>query len=145
MDNKAKVPPGWNDPPMLNYSASNPPPKSRITNKRIAFPLNSTSNNSGTALPKPLSNLPPMVTESVDKSISKEIIEQTLSRLLPSEENKHFHDIWNSDVPEEFVKEVHLMTNCLTKNDKEGAITHKKKLLSEYKSICDIWLKDFVF
>lgn len=24
---------------MLNYSSSNPPPKSRISNKRVAFPL----------------------------------------------------------------------------------------------------------
>lgn len=31
--------PGWNDPPMLNYNNTNPPPKSRITNKRVAFPL----------------------------------------------------------------------------------------------------------
>lgn len=36
--------PGWNDPPMLNYTPDNPPPKSRITNKRVAFPLSSRPN-----------------------------------------------------------------------------------------------------
>ncbi|KAL3289380.1 hypothetical protein HHI36_022812 [Cryptolaemus montrouzieri] len=44
MDNNSKkADPGWNDPPMLNYSTSNPPPKSRISNKRVAFPLSSSS------------------------------------------------------------------------------------------------------
>ncbi|XP_018327053.1 uncharacterized protein LOC108738233 [Agrilus planipennis] len=36
---KKKTDPGWNDPPMLSYSHSNPPPKSRISNKRVAYPL----------------------------------------------------------------------------------------------------------
>jgi hypothetical protein len=45
-----KKDPGWNDPPMLNYSSTNPPPKTRITNKRIAFPVTgtSTTNSSNT-------------------------------------------------------------------------------------------------
>lgn len=34
--------PGWNDPPMLNYTSTNPPPKTRIGNKRIAFPITGT-------------------------------------------------------------------------------------------------------
>ena len=38
-----KFDPGWNDPPMLNYDCSNPPPKSRIGHKRVPFPLNSSS------------------------------------------------------------------------------------------------------
>ncbi|XP_050313862.1 uncharacterized protein LOC126748574 [Anthonomus grandis grandis] len=42
---KKDYPPGWNDPPMLNYSPSNPPPKSRIGSKRVAFPLGSANSS----------------------------------------------------------------------------------------------------
>ncbi|CAG9759662.1 unnamed protein product [Ceutorhynchus assimilis] len=45
------VPPGWNDPPMLKYTPQNPPPKSRITNKRVAFPVGPPSSTE--ELPKP--------------------------------------------------------------------------------------------
>lgn len=53
-----KVDPGWNDPPILNYDASNPPPKSRITNKRVAFPL--TPNQSTIKSTAPQVMLPPL-------------------------------------------------------------------------------------
>ncbi|KYB29676.1 hypothetical protein TcasGA2_TC034213 [Tribolium castaneum] len=55
-DEKKKMDPGWNDPPMLNYSATNPPPKSRITNKRIAFPI---SGPSSSAPPTTSQSAPP--------------------------------------------------------------------------------------
>lgn len=55
--------PGWNDPPMLNYNASNPPPKSRIGNKRVAFPLHTSGNTStsGNATTILLPNIPPPI------------------------------------------------------------------------------------
>ncbi|KAJ3639699.1 hypothetical protein Zmor_003043 [Zophobas morio] len=58
-DEKKKVDPGWNDPPMLNYSSANPPPKSRIMNKRVAFPMSGASNSpaSTTTNAPPLSSL----------------------------------------------------------------------------------------
>lgn len=43
--------PGWNDPPTFNYSNAPPPTKTKLNlNKRIAFPMQSSSNS--TELPK---------------------------------------------------------------------------------------------
>ncbi|XP_030755938.1 uncharacterized protein LOC115882183 [Sitophilus oryzae] len=50
--------PGWNDPPVLNYSPQNPPPKSRISNKRVAFPQE--ARGSAPIVP----NLPPSLPNS---------------------------------------------------------------------------------
>lgn len=44
--------PGWNDPPTFNYSNAPPPTKTKLNlNKRIAFPMQSSSSNA-TELPK---------------------------------------------------------------------------------------------
>lgn len=43
---------------MLNYSPENPPPKSRITNKRVAFPVGSSAHADGPSAALP--NTPPM-------------------------------------------------------------------------------------
>ncbi|KAL1493037.1 hypothetical protein ABEB36_011178 [Hypothenemus hampei] len=90
---KKDYPPGWNDPPVLNYSPSNPPPKSRILNKRVAFPL-----GGSTAPQKPLesSNQPPTSNQCIEnlhkeasekfnkilENISNEIAKEQISQML---------------------------------------------------------------
>ncbi|CAH0562001.1 unnamed protein product [Brassicogethes aeneus] len=76
MSKDKKVDPGWNDPPMLNYTTSNPPPKSRITNKRVAFPIASNSSQ-GSPLnvnaPPPMGSVvpPPVAFVNINKLIDE--------------------------------------------------------------------------
>ncbi|CAH1103467.1 unnamed protein product [Psylliodes chrysocephalus] len=140
-DNKPKVDPGWNDPPMLNYNPSNPPPKSRIGNKRVAFPLNGTI-SPASATPELHPSAPPLPVPDFTNEHTKEHLEKLFSS---DKSRKNFHQIWDSDLPDEFKKSLRLMAECLVKNNRLGAEIHKQELLTVHKKLCENWLKDVKF
>lgn len=157
------VDPGWNDPPMLNYSASNPPPKSRITNKRVAFPLNTMSTTKSQAMSSLnasyISSVPPfaltptiidsseisnpvpdILGEAPDPFVSDSTME--LSNFITNEENrKLFLNSWNENKFSSNCKEsLKLFCEYLKKKDMENVIKVKQALLTEYKDLCDEWI-----
>ncbi|KAG5876340.1 hypothetical protein JTB14_003663 [Gonioctena quinquepunctata] len=150
MEQKPKIDPGWNDPPVLNYSASNPPPKSRITNKRVAFPLsNSTSTKSETTsgLPPPIlppRGPPPSATSILQPQQSSSLndTKDTLNKFIRSEEDKLlFSKDWDEGkFSIECKKLIDLFAKLLAENDKMAANELRVKLTSEYKHSCEQWL-----
>lgn len=152
--------PGWNDPPMLNYSSSNPPPKSRITNKRVAFPLNisSTKSQEVSLVNSPnLGSIPPMTktqmpSEIVDSksNLSGELLKETvydisveLLTFIKNEEDRQiFLNLWREDkFPSCCKEDITLLCRYLNEGKMENVISIKTKLLTEYKELCDIWIK----
>nr|CAI5818633.1 unnamed protein product [Callosobruchus analis] len=133
MEQNSKVAPGWNDPPMLNYSPNNPPPKSRIMNKRVAFPLN-TSN---------ISNIP---SGSSMPHISHEdmfqITRQNFQSILQNEELLQLfcRDWQDGRLNEDCKRTAYLLGKYLTENNKSEAEKMKLKLWSSYKDVCESWL-----
>ncbi|XP_028142577.1 uncharacterized protein LOC114336408 isoform X2 [Diabrotica virgifera virgifera] len=130
---------------MLNYSAANPPPKSRITNKRIAFPL-STNTSSTANQNQTLPNLPPLAQPLTKPPSTLDSTCESVCQLLNSEQSRqNFENIWKGQLPEQFQKTVSLMVGCLTGNNKEAAKLHKETLLTEYKTLCDGWIDGINF
>ncbi|XP_066247485.1 uncharacterized protein [Euwallacea similis] len=68
---KKDYPQGWNDPPILNYSPTNPPPKSRIGNKRVAFPIGASSSNQNTGNHPEVQGIPPLPTSIGDPCVQE--------------------------------------------------------------------------
>ncbi|CAG9855382.1 unnamed protein product [Phyllotreta striolata] len=139
-DNKLKVDPGWNDPPLLNYDVSNPPPKSRILNKRVAFPL------TGGISPSKPSDLPPNAPPLPVPDFTVEQAKQLLDKLFTSDKSKErFHKTCDNELPEEFQKSLRLMGECLMKNNKLGAEIHRQELVKFHKKLCESWINDVKF
>lgn len=149
------VDPGWNDPPMLDYSASNPPPKSRITYKRVAFPMNSTSTQSQLIPPSNTSlasspptniggqDLSPISNDSIenlDEVVSESAIE--VSNFIINEQDKQlFFYFWKENKLSGTCREsIELLSKYLKEKDTKHVNEIKAKLLAEYKGLCDIWI-----
>lgn len=119
--------PGWNDPPMLNYTPDNPPPKSRITNKRVAFPL--TPRPSATApgnLQGALQNFRTLLGET-EVSERLELLQQL--ELLKI-----------SVLPESVQKYVLEVSDFLNKRDVVKANAILSRLSLEHGTICAPWI-----
>ncbi|CAH1986289.1 unnamed protein product [Acanthoscelides obtectus] len=140
MEHNSKVAPGWNDPPVLNYSSSNPPPKSRIMNKRVAFPLN-TNNVPGSSIPSS-SSMPPLPQPQEDMF---QATRQRLQGLFQNEEALYqFCKDWQDDkINEDCKRTVYYLGKYLSENNKGEAEKMKLKLCSSYKDVCQSWL-DFI-
>lgn len=159
------VDPGWNDPPMLNYNASNPPPKSRIANKRVAFPLTGTSATKSQTMSSlstsPLTSIPPFVVNSstivnsgqilnpVPDSLGEPLnlnvsdIAKELSNFIKNEQNrKVFLNLWQDDkFSSSCIELMKLLCENLKKRDVENVIKIKETLLGDYNDLCDAWIK----
>ncbi|KAI4460705.1 steroid receptor rna activator (sra1) [Holotrichia oblita] len=156
-----KVDPGWNDPPTLNYTASNPPPKSRITNKRVAFPLSSNQSSplspglSQAKLP-PTAMTPPALEQLAGDHISSTV---SLKEVLLNVETV-LNDVGDSDfvkskldVLEVMWKEKKLnptlqklvldMSRYIADGNMEKANEIQLKLMMEEQSLCEPWLVGF--
>lgn len=152
-------PPGWNDPPMLNYSPSNPPPKSRITNKRVPFPLTicSPGTSSSTETPPNASTYktPPMQFMSIKREVAEDLFKDTKDNFgkfiltHKSQKTKEcihlLYKLWeegkfSSDCQEN----IYLMSQYLAENDEASAEMIKDRLLTEFKDSCEDWLVNFV-
>ncbi|XP_076262061.1 uncharacterized protein LOC143197452 isoform X1 [Rhynchophorus ferrugineus] len=134
---KKDYPPGWNDPPMLNYSPVNPPPKSRITNKRVAFPVESQRNpqNVNPSLPPPVLNTNNVCSESIYLKASEnfntalenfgnERIKEEIWQMLSAWQRGQF-----SDGTQELLFEI---SNCiLEKNRTKLKELHLKLMMGE--------------
>ncbi|KAJ8949111.1 hypothetical protein NQ318_012859 [Aromia moschata] len=130
---KKKIDPGWNDPPMLNYNASNPPPKSRITNKRVAFPLsgNATQTFGASNAPNVFRFTPRLADIPVAQKsdlLQEEILEKVKVNFNKLLENKDPRN------------DIYLFSNYLVQNNNDSAHMLKEKLLGEFKDTCNEWL-----
>lgn len=142
---------------MLNYSSSNPPPKSRITNKRVAFPLNTSSIKSQpvSSVDTPhLASIPPITTIpseifSSSCNVSGDLLNPTapdisieLSTFIKNEQDRQiFVNLWKEDKFPSICKEdLALLCKYLKEEKVENVKNIKAKLLTEYKDICDIWI-----
>lgn len=137
--------PGWNDPPMLNYSPDNPPPKSRITNKRVAFPLSSTAGPTGSSpssysfstVPVPGDQLQ-RILENFRVLISEVDVSEQLELQQKLEQLKN---CWTEGVLQESVKKyVYDISDCLCKKDVAKANEIQLKLVMEHGSVCGSWI-----
>ncbi|KAJ8923817.1 hypothetical protein NQ315_010399 [Exocentrus adspersus] len=159
-DNEKKKadPPGWNDPPMLHYSSSNPPPKSRITNKRIPFPLTICSSPSTSTAPLPAalaSPPPPQPPLSPPRRPTQKMFTQTKDNLgkfiltHKSQKTKEcihlLYKYWEEKrFSYECMEEIYLMSQYLAEKDTASAEEVKERLLTRFKDYCEDWLVDFV-
>nr|XP_023025756.1 uncharacterized protein LOC111513762 [Leptinotarsa decemlineata] len=153
MDQKPKVDPGWNDPPMLNYTTSNPPPKSRITNKRVAFPVN-TSNITTTKSQSTSSELsqpklpygapplpPPNILDPQQNSSFRDMKENLIPFFKTDEAKQVFLNVCDEGkLSNECSEIICLFTKSLVENDKATAEKLKEKLMTDHKEICEQWL-----
>ncbi|CAH1153763.1 unnamed protein product [Phaedon cochleariae] len=145
MEQKPKIDPGWNDPPMLNYTAMNPPPKTRITNKRVAFPIsdgNSTiksnllSSSSPPSMP-PLATLPTSILHS-------ETTKENICKFLKNEEAKqNFSEIWETGkFSEECKCDIESLARAMIEQDLVTVRNIKDKLILQSNDLCGQWLND---
>lgn len=164
-----KVDPGWNDPPVLKYSSSNPPPKSRITNKRVAFPLSSNQSSTIPLLPQsqlpPSSNsnmIPPSIQQlSVDEVESeqhidadnalKEILSNAQAALNSFDDLDEiqtkinlFRSMWNENkFSKKLQRYVLDMTRHIVEGNTEKANGCVLQLIMEDASLCEGWIAAF--
>lgn len=122
---------------MLNYNSSNPPPKSRITNKRIAFTLESQGNLQSTTLNllPPVLNTDNVCFESIYLKAS-----ENFNKALKSFENERIkEEIWQmlsawqkgqfSDGTQEMLFEL---SNCIIEKNKiKLSELHLKLMMGE--------------
>ncbi|XP_018578950.1 steroid receptor RNA activator 1-like [Anoplophora glabripennis] len=159
---KKKVDPGWNDPPMLNYSPSNPPPKSRITNKRVPFPLTTCSPGTSSSNTLPLGSTPPkafIVSPPMPIPQNQEVSEELFKNakdnfgkfILTQKSQKTkecihlLYKLWEEGkFSNDCQKNIYLMSQYLAENDDASAKIIKDRLLTEFKDSCEDWLVNFV-
>lgn len=153
--------PGWNDPPMLNYSPSNPPPKSRIANKRVPFPLTVSSPSTSSSTPMSLASTPPKAFVSPPlpipqkQEVSDELFKNAKDnfgkfilthRSQKTKECIHLlYKLWeDGKFSNDCQKSIYLMSQYLAENDYASAKIIKERLLTEFKDSCEDWLVNFV-
>lgn len=158
---KKKVDPGWNDPPTLNYTALNPPPKSRITNKRVAFPLSSNQSSSlsfgvnQTKCPPNIMLPPP--TELIagsygNNEVSLEEVLLNVETVLKDVSDSDFvksklkvlEVMWKEDKLNNTIQKLVLdMSRYIAEGNMEKANEIQLKLMTEELSLCESWLVAF--
>lgn len=138
---------------MLSYGEHNPPPKSRITNKRVPFPLCSTL----TTKSQPMSSINPLVpTQTVlvpdetlnppsnDQEASLPVLDtaRKLSNYIKKEQDRQiFLDLWNENKFSSNCKDhIELLYKYIEQKDTKNVINIKEKLLADFKDLCDSWL-----
>ncbi|KAK9890159.1 hypothetical protein WA026_008965 [Henosepilachna vigintioctopunctata] len=141
------VDPGWNDPPMVNYSPSNPPPKSRISNKRVAFPVG----------PRPSSNASAQLLfeespgEPNEANLDVDHLQSTLSNfdeLLKLSPNDNVQlkvqlmkNMWKSGQFSCVLKnDIRELSDYLMKKDFENANKLHLKIFMNSPSECKTWI-----
>lgn len=138
------VDPGWNDPPMLNYTPDNPPPKSRITNKRVAFPLGSTSGKLGGA-PQPAvpaAAIPVQELQGVLEKFRMLIGEVDVNERLELEQKLGLlQSSWSEGaLPESACKYVVDISGHLNERNLAKVNEVLLKLMMEYGAVCTPWV-----
>lgn len=144
---------------MLNYSSSNPPPKSRITNKRVAFPLNTPTKSQAKSSVNtlPIASMPPLTKTQISsenfkckQNVTPELPNPTvcvshieLVTFIKNEQDKQiFLNFWKENKFSDNCKDnILLLTTYLKEGKIENVINIKAKLLAEYKDICDMWIR----
>lgn len=122
---------------MLNYSIENPPPKSRITNKRIAFPLNSTSKQTGSD-PQQSVLVP---TEELQRAI--ENFKMLLSKVDMSERlelQQKLKLLKNCALPESAQKYIIDISIFLCQKNVTKVNEIQLKLSMEHGAVCAPWI-----
>lgn len=128
---------------MLNYSSANPPPKSRITNKRVAFPLSSGAAQVQNPVTVPLIPAAP--------NMQLELTLQNFAVLLSEvDENEHLEikqklellkKNWSEGVlPTNAQKCIYDISDSLRKRDIAKANEIQLKLTMEYGIVCTPWM-----
>lgn len=141
------VDPGWNDPPMLNFSATQPPPKSRIGNKRVPFPM-------GPASPAQTSKLSPNI-DPPENNTSEEIVPNMMnltinnlkSVLDPNKYTKVYNKInlieemWKKGLFSSSMKQdLYTISDCIIKKDRETADKLSSDFHAKYPDQCKDWI-----
>ncbi|XP_045481633.1 protein transport protein sec31-like isoform X2 [Harmonia axyridis] len=145
MNNETKkVDPGWNDPPMLNFNASQPPPRSRIGNKRVPFPLGSTP-----AVQKPA--LPLNIDQPSSEEPVEDLAEVTLTNfksLLNSGIANEVHEkiqlmegMWKmGQFPTSMKNDLYKLSDSIVRKDYETANKLNLDLHMKYPNQCKDWI-----
>lgn len=132
------VDPGWNDPPMLHYSPENPPPKSRIKNIRVAYPIAATTSNAKTPVPP----------SSWDSNMKFKEIEEIVNKLLDvKEQNKDFEMMkcmWKTgQFPTDCQMKIWSLFHAFLKKDTNEVNRLETELLNQYRPLCEPWIASF--
>lgn len=151
---------------MLNYSPSNPPPKSRITNKRVAFPLNTQStapldpSKPPTVPPlvPPVKLLQPTSQPSGTNAESFDILQnefastsESLNNLLTGVNNEDvkqrielMKNMWqNGKFTQSVQKTIHELVQSICDKDVNKANELQLKLMMESSAECGTWMTAF--
>lgn len=138
------VDPGWNDPPLLNYTPDNPPPKSRIKNKRVAFPLSSAGAQSGGAvLPKVTAF--PGPGEEFQRTVDNFMIllneVEGVERVELKQKLEVLKKSWTEGaLPPSAQNYVYVISDFLCKRDVVKANEIQLKLTMEHGAVCANWM-----
>lgn len=129
---------------MLNYTSDNPPPKSRITNKRVAFPLSSTS---GQADGPPLQTIPSVSVLDAQLQRTLDSFNVLLNEIDGNEQLELQQKLevlkksWTEGtLPASVQKYVHDISELLCKRDIVKANEIQLKLTMEYGNVCAPWM-----
>lgn len=145
---------------MLSYSPSNPPPKSRITNKRLAFPLSGDS-GSGQNSSATLCAIP-SVSKQAEETLENKIVteeawnselrlkemNENICKILTDKQQKEdilkrlevMNEMWSSaKLSEDCQKKVWNIVNVLIERDYNKAEQLQLELVMEFGTQCSSW------
>nr|XP_022916189.1 steroid receptor RNA activator 1-like [Onthophagus taurus] len=157
---RPKADPGWNDPPTLNYNSSNPPPKSRIGNKRIAFPLsgNQSVNLPPQAAPNTSIPTPPMIPIVPDGNSSNTTLLERVLQNINQAQDKLIGDstggvcsklevmkqMWmDGKFNEKMQNNIFNLSTFLAEGNLEKANQCQLQLMMEDSTLCNSWISAF--
>lgn len=148
--------PGWNDPPMLNYTSSNPPPKSRISNKRVAFPLSQNSTvpplaSGAVQNHNTTGDIPGTEVPNWNPEESLALIVNNFEKLLENDESAKLKNLGSNlemlkamwlkgELPEEAQKYLLDISKFLCENNSSKANELQLHLAMKYGTVCSSWI-----
>lgn len=140
---------------MLSYSPSHPPPKSRISNKRVAFPL---SPNTTTPTSSGATQIPNVANENIKQQLCMFNPEESLALTISNFENLMRDDqlaklnnldsklellktMWiKGELPEEVQKHILDISKFLCENNTSKASELELQLIMKYGAISGSWI-----
>ncbi|XP_044760108.1 uncharacterized protein LOC123317584 [Coccinella septempunctata] len=142
-----KVDPGWNDPPMLEFNACQPTPKSRIGNKRVPFPLGPSNAPQKSVLHSDMDNA---INDTSEEAIQnmKDVTFSNFESVLNSKCSDEVHgkiklmkEMWTLGKFSTSLKnDLYKLSNSIVRKDIVTANKLNLELHMKYPSHCKDWI-----